>query len=160
MRNRPAALPYFAPIAQTSGFLDLFLGFVSELKRDETWPEQFEMACRQRGWLPRDAELSLLYRRYQDRLNELSLYDAEGRFWSARSVLAEGRRGASTVCRWSSSTDLPISPSRNTRSSSISRLRGPRDHLAAARQPAASAPTCLPSRPPPSKRSIAAAGRR
>jgi ATP-dependent helicase/DNAse subunit B len=87
------SLPHFAPIAQTSGFLDLFLGFVSELKRDETWPEQFETACRQRGWFPRDAELSLLYRHYQDRLNELALYDAEGRFWSARLALAEGRRG-------------------------------------------------------------------
>ena len=46
------SLPYFTPIARTSGFLDLFLNFVSELKRDETWPEQFEQSCRQRGWLP------------------------------------------------------------------------------------------------------------
>jgi ATP-dependent helicase/nuclease subunit B len=88
------ALAYFAPIAHTSGFLDLFLGFVSELKRDETWPDQFEQACRNRGWVPRDADLSLLYGRYQDRLNDLSLYDAEGKFWSARTALAEGRRGA------------------------------------------------------------------
>ncbi len=88
------SLPYFTPIARTSGFLDLFLNFISELKRDETWPEQFEQSCRQRGWLPREAELSLLYNGYQTRLNSLSLYDAEGRFWSARSALEEGRRGA------------------------------------------------------------------
>jgi ATP-dependent helicase/nuclease subunit B len=88
------SLSYFTPIARTSGFLDLFLHFISELKRDETWPEQFEQSCRQRGWLPREAELSLLYSRYQMRLNALSLYDAEGRFWSARSALEEGRRGA------------------------------------------------------------------
>jgi ATP-dependent helicase/nuclease subunit B len=88
------SLSYFTPIAHTSGFLDLFLDFVSELKRDETWPEQFEQSCRRRGWLPREADLSLLYDRYQARLNELSLYDAEGRFWSARSLLEEGRRGA------------------------------------------------------------------
>jgi ATP-dependent helicase/nuclease subunit B len=87
------ALSHFAPIVETSGFLDLLLGFIAELKRDETWPEQFEKACRQRGWQPRDAELSLLYGRYQTRLNELSLYDAEGKFWSARSALADGRRG-------------------------------------------------------------------
>lgn len=87
-------LSYFAPIAETSGFLDLFLGFVSELKRDEIWPEQFEKNCRQRGWLPRDAELCLLYRRYQDRLNQYSLYDAEGKFWSARAALGDGQRGA------------------------------------------------------------------
>jgi ATP-dependent helicase/nuclease subunit B len=88
------ALSYFAPIAETSGFLDLFLGFVSELKRDEIWPEQFEENCRQRGWLPRDAELCLLYRRYQERLNALGLYDAEGKFWSARAALGDGQRGA------------------------------------------------------------------
>ena len=88
------SLSYFTPIAHTSGFLDLFLNFLSELKRDETWPEQFEESCRKRGWLPREAELSLLYSRYQARLNALSLYDAEGRFWSARSALEEGRRGA------------------------------------------------------------------
>jgi ATP-dependent helicase/nuclease subunit B len=87
-------LSYFAPIAETSGFLDSFLSFVSELKRDEIWPEQFEKNCRQRGWLPRDAELSFLYRRYQDRLNEFALYDAEGKFWSARAALGDGQRGA------------------------------------------------------------------
>ncbi len=87
-------LSYFTPIAETSGFLDLFLGFVSELKRDEIWPEQFETDCRQRGWLPRDAELSLLYRRYQERLNQFALYDAEGKFWSARAALGDGQRGA------------------------------------------------------------------
>ena len=43
---------------------------------------------------PLGAELSLLYSRYQVRLNALSLYDAEGRFWSARSVAPGGRRGA------------------------------------------------------------------
>ena len=74
------SLSYFTPIAHTSGFLDLFLNFLSELKRDETWPEQFEESCRKRGWLPREAELSLLYSRYQTRLNALSLYDAEGQF--------------------------------------------------------------------------------
>lgn len=88
------ALSSFGPIAQTSGFLDLFLRFVSELKRDETWPDQFEQDCRRRGGLPRDADLSLLYGRYQEKLTELSLYDAEGKFWSARAALAEGRRGA------------------------------------------------------------------
>lgn len=87
-------LSYFSPIAETSGFLDLFLGFVSELKRDEIWPEEFEKNCRQRGWQPRDAELSHLYRRYQERLNDFALYDAEGKFWSARAALGEGQNGA------------------------------------------------------------------
>ena len=87
------ALKYFAPIAGTSGFLDFLQAFIAELKRDETWPEEFEAASRRRGSLPKDVELALLYRRYQDRLQDLALYDAEGQFWSARSTLESGRRG-------------------------------------------------------------------
>jgi ATP-dependent helicase/nuclease subunit B len=86
-------LKYFAPVSDTSGFLDLLLGFFADLKRDETWPAQFDEACRRRGALPRDMELANLYGRYQARLNELGVYDAEGRFWSARAALSEGRRG-------------------------------------------------------------------
>jgi ATP-dependent helicase/nuclease subunit B len=87
------SLPYFQPIAETSGFLDLVLGLIAELKRDETEPDDFAIACGRRN-SPRDAELLQLYRRYQERLTELSLYDAEGRFWAARLELAAGRRGA------------------------------------------------------------------
>jgi ATP-dependent helicase/nuclease subunit B len=87
------SLPYFAPIAETSGFLDLVLGLIAELKRDETEPDDFAIACRNRN-SPRDTELLALYRRYQERLTELALYDAEGRFWAARLELAEGRHGA------------------------------------------------------------------
>jgi ATP-dependent helicase/nuclease subunit B len=87
------SLPYFAPIAGTSGFLDLVLGLIAELKRDETEPDDFAIACRKRN-SPRDSELLALYRRYQERLTELALYDAEGRFWAARLELAQGRRGA------------------------------------------------------------------
>jgi ATP-dependent helicase/nuclease subunit B len=87
------SLRYFAPIAETSGFLDLVLGLIAELKRDETEPDEFAKACRKRS-VPRDAELLHLYREYQDRLTRLSLYDAEGRFWAARLELAAGHRGA------------------------------------------------------------------
>ncbi|HEV8068221.1 MAG TPA: PD-(D/E)XK nuclease family protein [Planctomycetaceae bacterium] len=87
------SLPYFAPIAETSGFLDLVLGLIAELKRDETEPDDFAIACRKRN-SPRDTELLALYRRYQERLTELALYDAEGRFWAARLELAEGRHCA------------------------------------------------------------------
>jgi ATP-dependent helicase/nuclease subunit B len=87
------SLPYFAPIAETSGFLDLVLGLIAELKRDETEPDDFAVACRRRN-SPRDTELLALYRGYQERLTKLALYDAEGRFWAARLELAEGRRGA------------------------------------------------------------------
>ena len=69
------------------------LGLIAELKRDETEPEDFAIACRKRN-SPRDTELLSLYRRYQERLTELALYDAEGRFWAARLELEGGRRGA------------------------------------------------------------------
>jgi len=83
-------IPYFARIAETSGFVDLVIGFISELKRAETWPEHFATACRTRGESDKDREMLLIYRRYQDLLTELGRYDEEGRFWSARTVLAEG----------------------------------------------------------------------
>jgi ATP-dependent helicase/nuclease subunit B len=87
------SLEYFSPIAETSGFLDLVLGLIAELKRDETEPDDFAKVCRKRN-SARDRELLLIYRRYQERLTDLSLYDAEGRFWAARLELANGRRGA------------------------------------------------------------------
>ncbi|HET6328803.1 MAG TPA: PD-(D/E)XK nuclease family protein, partial [Planctomycetaceae bacterium] len=87
------SLEYFEPIANTSGFLDLVLGLIAELKRDETEPEDFAVTCRKRN-APRDLELLSLYRRYQERLTQLALYDAEGRFWAARLELEGKRRGA------------------------------------------------------------------
>ena len=42
-------LKYFGGIAQTSGFLDVVLGLIAELKREEAWPEHFQAACAQRG---------------------------------------------------------------------------------------------------------------
>ncbi len=100
-------LKYFAPIAQTSGFVDLVLGFIAELKRNEIWPERFVGACMERGREDsgmaivggdrglgsKDRELARIYERYQELLNQHDLYDAEGRFWSARDVLKRGSRG-------------------------------------------------------------------
>jgi ATP-dependent helicase/nuclease subunit B len=85
-------LTYFAPIAHTSGFLDLVASYISELKRDEVWPEEFQQACRSRGETDKDRELTLIYQKYQDRLLEQERYDDEGRFWSAREALANGCR--------------------------------------------------------------------
>lgn len=92
-------LKHFAAIAHTSGFLDLTARFISELKRVEIWPEQFEDACKraadfaQRGKpAQRERELIELYKSYQDILEKHQLYDAEGLFWSARSLLQAGQR--------------------------------------------------------------------
>ncbi len=84
-------LDYFAPIAQTRGFLDLLAQFIRELKRLEIWPEELAAASAARA-SGKDGQLCRLYERYQQRLNEHDLYDAEGRFWSARALLRGGQR--------------------------------------------------------------------
>ncbi len=84
-------LKYFGPIAGTGGLADLVVEWITELKRLEIWPEDFRKACEARGMTAKDAELLALYEDYQARLVEHHLYDAEGRFWSARTLLARGQ---------------------------------------------------------------------
>ncbi len=86
-------IQHFLPIARTGGLVDLICELISELKRLDVWPDRFRDACRSRGMTAKDAELLTLYEAYQQILNEHHLYDAEGRFWSARRLLREGRRG-------------------------------------------------------------------
>jgi ATP-dependent helicase/DNAse subunit B len=88
-------LPYFGGIARTSGFLDIVSSLISELKRDEAWPEDFERVTRAVTGeaRPRDRELALIYRTYQELLLAKNVYDGEGRFWSARQALDEGHWG-------------------------------------------------------------------
>ncbi|MBI2824095.1 MAG: PD-(D/E)XK nuclease family protein [Planctomycetia bacterium] len=84
-------LAHFKAIAGTAGLVDLVTEFIGELKRHEIWPEDFERACRQRTWQAKDRDLVALYAAYQRHLNDRQLYDAEGRFWSAREVLRDGQ---------------------------------------------------------------------
>lgn len=92
LRGR-GALPHFARIADTAGFLDLVTAFIAELKRSETWPENFTEACVQRGLRPADRELAEIYREYQKMLLGRGVYDGEGRFWSAGEALKAGHWG-------------------------------------------------------------------
>ena len=85
-------LRHFLPIARTGGLVDQICELISELKRLDVWPDRFRQACQARGMTDKDAELSAVYEAYQQVLNEHHLYDAEGRFWSARRLLREGRR--------------------------------------------------------------------
>lgn len=82
-------LGHFGPIAQTSGLADMLCDWISEMKRLEIWPEQFGRACRARGMREKDRELLAIYEAYQQALTEHQLYDAEGRFWSARDWLSQ-----------------------------------------------------------------------
>lgn len=84
-------LRHFGPIAETGGLVDLVCDLISDFKRLEIWPEHFHEACRSRGITDKDAELLEIYDGYQQCLREHELYDAEGRFWSARDLLDQGR---------------------------------------------------------------------
>lgn len=88
-------IQHFGSIAETSGFLDLVSNFISELKREEIWPDHFFKACDPLSTdsHQKDRELALIYDRYQIALHEMRRYDSEGRFWSARTALQEGMWG-------------------------------------------------------------------
>lgn len=96
--NAAGRLSWFGRIAQTSGLVDMICEFLAELKRLEIWPDDFERGCRSRGKRRRgdfdqkDRELCSLYAGYQDLLLAHDLYDAEGRFWTARDLLTKGQR--------------------------------------------------------------------
>lgn len=91
---RQEKLSYFRHIAGTEGFLDVVIGFIAELKRAEIWPDAFLSACRGRFRShPRDAELGMIYERYQKVLLEKKWYDAEGRFWLARTAMQNSTTG-------------------------------------------------------------------
>ncbi|MGD0381958.1 MAG: PD-(D/E)XK nuclease family protein, partial [Thermoguttaceae bacterium] len=83
---------HFRPIVSSSGLADLVCELISELKRLEIWPEDLRRACQARGFTAKDRELLELYEAYQLILRENQLYDAEGRFWSARDWLQQGHR--------------------------------------------------------------------
>jgi ATP-dependent helicase/DNAse subunit B len=85
-------MEYFRPIALTGGLADLVCELIRELKRLEIWPEDFGRACRARGFTAKDRELQELYEAYQLVLRENQMFDAEGRFWSARDRLKQGHR--------------------------------------------------------------------
>ena len=111
--NRRGQLNYFGKVAHTAGFLELCESFISELKREEIWPEHFEQACRpeeepatdpEPRASTRDREMVSIYAAYQQRLHAAGdgeadrdaiagLYDGEGMFWSARTLMAAGHRG-------------------------------------------------------------------
>ena len=93
-------LTHFQSIATTGGLVDLVCEFIGELKRLEIWPEEFHRACSARGIGDKDVELSEIYEAYQQTLREHGLFDAEGRFWSARDVLQrEGEGEVGVRCR-------------------------------------------------------------
>lgn len=94
-------LVHFAGVARTAGFLDVVSGFIAEVKRDEVWPEAFIAACQKSSQVTRrDRELGLIYQQYQAMLLANQWYDAEGCYWLARTMLAQGRCPALSSWDW------------------------------------------------------------
>ncbi|MBI3923789.1 MAG: exodeoxyribonuclease V subunit gamma [Armatimonadetes bacterium] len=90
--SREGALNYFAPVQDFPGFLSALLELITELKRGAVEPEDFLRLVDSAEFSdPRTQELATLYFRYQQRLNDLNLFDSEGRFWWARNLLEEGK---------------------------------------------------------------------
>lgn len=83
-------LRFFRPLAESSGLVDLICGMIGRLKQRQLWPERFRQAAEARGMSERDLELLEIYRDYQRCLRDHLLFDAEGRAFAARQMLAEG----------------------------------------------------------------------
>jgi len=85
-------LVHFAPLSGYPGFLRAVLELLSELKRGAVEPEQLEQVSQEGEFREkRTQELSAIYTAYQNSLNELNLFDAEGRFWWARNLMEHGQ---------------------------------------------------------------------
>ena len=88
-------LDHFVQVASTPGFVTELEEFVAEQKRSDVWPDQYERWSKRRPSNDRRSrELARLYKAYQQQLRRGDLYDAEGRFWLAREILAEAKPGA------------------------------------------------------------------
>ena len=85
--DRAGQLQYFAPIANKAGLVDLLAGLMSDLKRQEVWPDEFRRSVALLGPSEKNREIAAVYDQYQQLLNDHRLYDSEGRFWSARALL-------------------------------------------------------------------------
>ena len=65
------------------------MGLIGELKRAEIFPQQLGDRIGDLGSDAPERQLADLYAAYQNHLQQRNLYDAEGRFWNAKRVLAE-----------------------------------------------------------------------
>ena len=93
--DRAGQLQYFAPIANKAGLVDLLAGLMSDLKRQEVWPDEFRQSVELLGPSEKNREIAAVYDQYQQLLSDHRLYDSEGRFWSARALLDQ-----QTADRW------------------------------------------------------------
>ena len=93
------SLNYFKPIASFYGFYEIMGDFISELKLGQIIPENFLKAISEKETTEKDKEIYNIYKAYQDKLNSLGLYDHEGKYWLAQSIINKGDLGEFSSCR-------------------------------------------------------------
>jgi len=81
--NQTNQLNYFANINQSSGFINIIAEFIYELKQNMIRPEDFITGA----ITQKDAELALIYNKYQTVLRDTHLVDREGEGWLALESL-------------------------------------------------------------------------
>jgi len=86
--HRAGELTALAEVADTPGLVVALDRSIGELKRGAVEPDALAEAI---GDTPRGKgrDLLAIYRRYQQHLHEVGLYDIEGRMWLVRDLLAE-----------------------------------------------------------------------
>lgn len=86
-RQAVARTPGF--VARTPGFVEQLDEWIAACKRQDEWAEDLcQLPMSRRG-----RELAELYGQYQQLLLRGDLYDAEGRFWAAREILQQDKKG-------------------------------------------------------------------
>ncbi len=84
-------LSYLEAILDRPGLLESLAGFIHRLKTGEVLPEAFSEAAHQ-SKAPGLIDAANVYRRYQEKLGRLDLYDDAGLFWQTNRAIE--RRGA------------------------------------------------------------------
>jgi len=83
-------LVFFADAAHRSGFVDLLVEHILELKQRGISPAAYAKARPPSGGAQQHLELAALYAEYEAKLAAHRLFDIEGAQWAARDALAHG----------------------------------------------------------------------
>jgi len=90
--DEKAAAP-LGEVRTAPGLVDALDALFRELKAARVEPDAFARALAGTLRTPRNRLLALLYTAYQRRLQDLDVYDDQGRFWHAAALLADGEFG-------------------------------------------------------------------
>ncbi len=93
LRSLRPQLEVYHTIADRPGLARIVIDFIDELKQNQVQPEDFAAAAA----TPRDHDLALIYRAYQQRLIEHRLADREGQGWLAVEALDRNRQIVTAV---------------------------------------------------------------